>query len=213
MTLRRFPLRRAWIAGLLLAASLVGTVVTPGIVHVHTDGDVPHTHSGSHSHVHSHGHGRSHRHSHGHSHDHSHARDGGSQRDFAPNRPHVHVSFLGWEFTLTLSDGHAPLAKSGPPHKTHPALPKPFVPSAEELAENTGVEDVPLLPAGFAFIAADESMEGGSFWTFFVDCWKPAPIPGRIEFAPPVACGGRIVMDDEDATAQADPPPVPPPRA
>lgn len=221
VTLRRFPLRRAWIAGLLLAASLVGALVTPGVVHVHTGGDAPHSHDRRHSHTHSHGRGHSHSHSvghsHGHSHRHSHHHDDVATGKAASDQPHVHVSFLGWEFTLTLPDPREFSSNSTRTRSTPLPLPQPFVScdanGTSERLDCSGIDDVLMLADGIEFFAADETTGGGSFWTAFSDCWKPAPVPGRVDLALIDACGGRIELHDDASMVRSDEPAVPPPRA
>ena len=211
MALRRLLLRRSWIAGLLLAASLAGAVVTPGVVHVHTGGESPHTHDGNHthhgSHAHSHGRGHSHRHSHRHSHGH----DSRAKRDARSDQPHVHVTLLGWEFTLTLPGEVSSRSKPGYVRRTQPPLPKSVLPSDDQYLDASTTADRPLTPLGLAFFAADESA-GGSYWSAFLDCWKPAPIPGRVDLSAMDECGGRIAIHNEAATARSDEPAVPPPR-
>jgi hypothetical protein len=217
VTSRRFPLRRAWIAGLLLAASFVGALVTPGVVHVHTGGDAPHSHNERHSHTHSHGPGHSHSHSHSHPHRHSHHYDDVATGKAASSQPHVHVSFLGWEFTLTLPNPGTIASRSPQTRLTPPALPQPFAPrdteGTSERLEDSRTDDVPMLEDGIEFFAADETTGGGSFWNAFSDCWKPAPVPGRVDLAVADACGGRIELHDDASMVRPDEPAVPPPRA
>ena len=92
----------------LLSAFLIATTtMPPGVCHAHPQGDVPHRHDralAGHRHIHG-----QHGHSHAHRHD---SLDGGvavdfnrdrETRDAAPVRAHMHLNWLGFEFTLPAS--------------------------------------------------------------------------------------------------------------
>jgi len=98
-----------WLLSALLIAT---TAMPPGVCHAHAQGDVPHRHdraAAGHRHIHGH---------HGHSHPHRHDSLGCDSlgygvavdfnrdretRDAAPVRAHMHLSWLGFEFTLPAS--------------------------------------------------------------------------------------------------------------
>ena len=100
-----------WLLSALLIAT---TTMPPGVCHSHAQGDVPHRHdrtSAGHRHIHGvahHGHARPHWHDslghdslrHGAAVDFERDRDA---RDAAPLRAHMHLSWLGFEFTLPAS--------------------------------------------------------------------------------------------------------------
>ncbi len=98
----------------LLLAAGASALMTPGIRHQHPAGARGHSHSVStrspwtapqhaHAHPHSHAHGHGHAHSHGHSHEDA-DRGRRSTPQTAPriagSASHIHVSILGFEFTL-----------------------------------------------------------------------------------------------------------------
>jgi hypothetical protein len=77
---------------LLLVLLAVRVSVTPGVRHQHDGGAVPHHH------------GHPHVHPHPHRHDHEHSQTGANLSEVEKNadeiRPHIHISILGFEFTL-----------------------------------------------------------------------------------------------------------------
>ena len=83
----------------LVAAVLGGSLLSPGVRHAHSQGDVAHSHvaeAASHESHHGHLHGKSHTH---HS-DHSLESDSHSRKELTDLVGHWHISLLGIEFTI-----------------------------------------------------------------------------------------------------------------
>src|SRR5690606_189389 len=92
----------------LVAAVLAGSLLSPGVRHAHSQGDVPHSHDAAAVVSHEDHHGQAHDESHTHHGDHRHESD-------APSGDlvgHWHISLLGIEFTFPQEDEpHEPLTQ------------------------------------------------------------------------------------------------------
>ncbi|MBX9789054.1 MAG: hypothetical protein K2Y37_09085 [Pirellulales bacterium] len=105
-----------WLLSALLAAT---TTMPPGLCHAHARGDVPHRHDRV---------SADHRHSHRHTHAHP--------RDVAPPRAHVHLSWLGFEFTLPAS--HEPHDGSSAGDRQAPCFVRPSDETAADIRSLAG---------------------------------------------------------------------------
>lgn len=108
-----------------------------GLRHRHEGGEAAHSHTAvSNSSSRTHGHTHSHSHLHGHSHSHSHTHSDSHADDEAEDAgAHIHVTILGFEFTLPdfLGGEPAPLVDNAPESQNEVAhqgevvrLPSPF---------------------------------------------------------------------------------------
>ena len=117
-------LRRKLLAGMLLSLTLAYALGTSRFWHAHSSADMEHDHAAMTSHTarhshdhrhghshphHAHGHSHSHGHAHPHKHPHPHARPGRTSSESPPESAsvrsdsrqwHLHVSILGWSFTI-----------------------------------------------------------------------------------------------------------------
>ncbi len=106
------PMWIRWVSLSLILPLLLGMFAISSRPHSHAGGEEHHVHDHGHTHGHSHSHshdGHGHHHGHGHSHhshgDHSH--DDDHSHSHADNVEHIHVSWLGVEWTIVTSIGTA----------------------------------------------------------------------------------------------------------
>ena len=122
-----------WLLSALLAAA---TTMPPGLCHAHARGDVPHRHDRL---------SADHRHSHRHAHAHP--------RDVAPPRSHVHLSWLGFEFTLPAS--HEPHKGRSPGDKLAPCFVRPSDETAADIRSHDGPHSIAPVESATFFSTAD----------------------------------------------------------
>jgi len=140
-----------WLLSALLIAT---TTMPPGVCHSHAQGDVPHRHDRA-SAVHGHAqHGQT---QHGQTHDHRHDLLGRNSlghraavdferdrdaRDAAPLRAHMHLSWLGFEFTLPASS----IPDSSDPNRggSSPCFVRPLGDAIADIRLQTGTNHLTL---------------------------------------------------------------------
>jgi hypothetical protein len=142
-----------WLLSALLIAT---TTMPPGVCHAHAQGDVPHRHDrAAAGHRHMHG---QHIHSHPHRHD---SLDGGvavdfnrdrDARDVAPVLAHMHLSWLGFEFTLPASS----IPDDSDPNRggSAPCFVRPLGDDVAEIRLQTDANQMTLVGAADVLLAA-----------------------------------------------------------